>query len=110
MFFATNPQMSKLVRLRKYLLTYLENRTSTTDSVGSKSDHSGNTAIVSHAARPKMDVAFVIDLQNPMHLSQRKKAYEDVKNACAMLSANCHHIQVKRQIYCTYKKNYERWL
>lgn len=86
--------MSKLNRLRKYLLTYLENRTSATDSVGSKSDHSGNTAIVPHTARPKMDVAFAIDLQNPVHLSQRKKAFEDVKNACAMLNANCYHIQV----------------
>lgn len=94
MFRAKGNHMIKLVRLRKYLLTYLENRTSTTDSVGSKSDHSGNTAIVPHAARPKMDVVFVIDLQNSVHLSQRKKAFEDVKNACAMLNANCHHVQV----------------
>ncbi|ODM99863.1 Mitogen-activated protein kinase kinase kinase 15 [Orchesella cincta] len=73
-----------------------KNRTSTTDSVGSKSDNSGNTAIVRESARPKMDVAFVIDLQNPVHLSQRKKAFEDVKNACAMLNANCIHIQFEK--------------
>lgn len=69
-----------------------ENR-SATDSIGSRSDNSGHTAIAI-STRPRMDVAFVIDLQNPSHVQQRKKAWEDVKNACNMLNANIHHVQV----------------
>ncbi len=74
----------------------LENKAST-DSIGSRnSDHSGTTQIVS-PQRPKVDVAFVIDLQNPINIAQRKQACEDVKNACLSLNANFHHVQVLRQ-------------
>ncbi|CAG7835452.1 unnamed protein product [Allacma fusca] len=68
---------------------------SATDSIGSRSDNSGNTAIAI-STRPRMDVAFVIDLQNHTHVQQRKRAWEEVKNACSILNVNCHHVQFEK--------------
>ena len=61
-----------------------------TDSYGSKSDHSGK-----FLHRPKMDVVVVIDLNHHTGLSERKKAYEEVKITCAAINnVAVHHIQV----------------
>lgn len=57
------------------------------ESVGSHSD------MVSQ--RPTMDVVCVIDLQHQLHLGHRKHALEDVRQACTLVHANLHHIQVK---------------
>lgn len=41
-----------------------------------------------------MDVVCVIDLQHQLHLGHRKHALEDVRQACTLVHANLHHIQV----------------
>lgn len=64
---------------------------SSTDSIGTQSDVSGHTTV---SGRPRMDVACVLDLQQPEHLAQRKRALEEVKQACHLVNANMHHIQV----------------
>ncbi|KZC13059.1 Mitogen-activated protein kinase kinase kinase 15, partial [Dufourea novaeangliae] len=66
---------------------------SSTDSVGTHSDISGHTTI---SGRPKMDVACVLDLQQPEHLAQRKRALEEVRQACNLVNANIHHIQFEK--------------
>jgi hypothetical protein len=64
-----------------------------TDSYGSRSDYSGKFPTAS--SRPKMDVVCVIDLHNHVYLNDRKKAFEDVKTACAsMNNVSIQHIQV----------------
>jgi len=64
---------------------------SSTDSIGTQSDTSGYTTV---PGRPRMDVACVLDLQQPEHLAQRKKALDEVRQACNLVNANIHHIQV----------------
>lgn len=64
-----------------------------TDSVGTHSDLSGNTAVIT---RPRMDVVCVIDLQQSEHLCQRKKAFEEIKQACCLVNAKLHHIQFEK--------------
>ncbi|XP_070165357.1 mitogen-activated protein kinase kinase kinase 15 isoform X2 [Polyergus mexicanus] len=66
---------------------------SSTDSVGTQSDISGHTTI---PGRPRMDVACVLDLQQPEHLAQRKKALDEVRQACNLVNANIHHIQFEK--------------
>ncbi|XP_076165507.1 apoptotic signal-regulating kinase 1 isoform X4 [Ptiloglossa arizonensis] len=66
---------------------------SSTDSVGTHSDISGHTTI---PGRPKMDVACVLDLQQPEHLAQRRRALEEVRQACNLVNANMHHIQFEK--------------
>ncbi|XP_031844801.1 apoptotic signal-regulating kinase 1 isoform X2 [Nomia melanderi] len=66
---------------------------SSTDSVGTHSDISAHTAIL---GRPKMDVACVLDLQQPEHLAQRRRALEEVRQACNLVNANIHHIQFEK--------------
>ncbi|XP_066582045.1 mitogen-activated protein kinase kinase kinase 15 isoform X3 [Prorops nasuta] len=66
---------------------------SSTDSVGTHSDVSGNTTV---SGRPRMDVACVLDLQQPEHLSQRKKALEEIRQACNLVNANMYHIQFEK--------------
>lgn len=66
---------------------------STTDSVGTHSDVSSHTTI---CGRPRMDVACVLDLQQPQCLAQRKKALEEVRQACNLVNANMHHIQFEK--------------
>lgn len=91
-----------LLRVYKFLGTYEEcsiaasqsvitEGISSTDSIGTHSDVSGHTTI---PGRPKMDVACVLDLQQPEHLAQRKRALEEVRQACNLVNANMHHIQV----------------
>lgn len=75
---------------------------SVTDSVGSNSDASSHTACPStvHSQhshqRSCMDVVCVIDLGQPENLSQRKRAWEDVKEACALVNANAHLVQFEK--------------
>uniref|UniRef100_A0A182PTE7 Protein kinase domain-containing protein n=1 Tax=Anopheles epiroticus TaxID=199890 RepID=A0A182PTE7_9DIPT len=63
------------------------------------SDISGNTAVpaaaagVSHAARPRMDIAVVIDCEKSANLSHRKAALEEVRQACGLVGANLQQIQ-----------------
>ncbi|XP_012153342.1 apoptotic signal-regulating kinase 1 isoform X3 [Megachile rotundata] len=66
---------------------------SSTDSVGTHSDISGHTTI---SGRPRMDVACVLDLQQPEHLAQRRRALEEVRQACNLVNANMHHIQFEK--------------
>lgn len=67
---------------------------SVTDSVGSHSDVSSNTMQVSNPqGRPHMDVVCVIDICHTDHLSDRKKALEEVKQACLHVGVNVNHIQ-----------------
>ncbi|XP_037907858.1 mitogen-activated protein kinase kinase kinase 15 isoform X5 [Hermetia illucens] len=58
------------------------------------SDMSGNTAI--QAGRPRMDVALVIDIQQPENVTHRKAALEDVKQACALVNGNLQIIQFQK--------------
>lgn len=75
---------------------------SVTDSVGSNSDASSHTACQSsmlsqHSQqRSCMDVVYVIDLQQVENLVQRKKAWEEVKEACALVNANAHYVQFEK--------------
>ncbi|XP_029659588.1 mitogen-activated protein kinase kinase kinase 15 isoform X1 [Formica exsecta] len=66
---------------------------SSTDSVGTQSDISGHTTV---PGRPRMDVACVLDLQQPEHLAQRKKTLDEVRQACNLVNANIHHIQFEK--------------
>lgn len=66
---------------------------SSTDSIGTHSDISGHTTI---SGRPRMDVACVLDLQQPEHLAQRRRALEEVRQACNLVNANIHHIQFEK--------------
>lgn len=45
--------------------------------------------------RPQMDVACVLDLNQPEHLSHRKKALEELQIACNQVNAQLHHITVE---------------
>nr|CAD7399338.1 unnamed protein product [Timema cristinae] len=67
---------------------------SSTDSVGSHSDLSIHTTVT--LPKPRMDVACVIDLHQPEHLSHRKRALEEVKQACALVHANIYPIQFEK--------------
>ena len=73
--------------------------THTTDSVGSnysRSDYSGKGFPTSVSpARPRMDIICVIDFQNHVCLSDRKKAFEEIKNTSSSWEpVTVHHIQV----------------
>ncbi|KAG8238445.1 hypothetical protein J437_LFUL002902 [Ladona fulva] len=65
---------------------------SITDSVGSQSDVSVGCGGVG-STKPRMDVVCVLDVHQPEHLSERKKALEEVKHACTLVNARCHQIQ-----------------
>ena len=69
-----------------------------TESIGSRSDTSGHGHGGGHTTpvcnRLRMDAVCVIDLHRPEVLNQRKKAFEEAKQACALVNANCHHVQV----------------
>src|SRR6185437_8996816 len=69
---------------------------SITDSVGSRSDFSGTTAVPVQPQKPIMDVACVMDLHQPELLSQRKKAMEEIKYVCGLLRANFHLVQFEK--------------
>lgn len=75
-----------------------------TDSMSNLSDMSGNTAI--QAGRPRMDVALVIDIQQPENVTHRKAALEDVKQACALVNGNLQIIQVN---YCFDEREINIW-
>lgn len=60
------------------------------------SDMSGNTAVQTN--KPRMDVACVIDTVHTEHISHRKCAFDELKQACSLINANLHHIQVKHSI------------
>lgn len=56
------------------------------------SDMSGNTAV--QANRPRMDVACVIDTVHTENIAHRKCAFDELKQACSLVNANLHQIQV----------------
>ena len=67
-----------------------------TDSFGSRSDYSGKFSQQLNPSRPRMDVICIIDLQNHLFLSDRKKAFEEIKLACSELkNVAVHHISVR---------------
>lgn len=70
-----------------------DSRERITDSYGSRSEHSGQSVILS-SSRPRMDVVCVIDLNQNDMLNSRKKAFEEIKAACLSVVATCHHVQV----------------
>lgn len=63
-----------------------------TDSMSNLSDMSGNTAIQTH--RPRMDVVCLIDTVQAEHLTDRKCAFDELRQACSLVNANFHPIQV----------------
>lgn len=63
-----------------------------TDSMSNLSDMSGNTAV--QASKPRMDVACVIDTVHTEHIAHRKCALDELKQACSLVNANLHQIQV----------------
>lgn len=71
-------------------------------SVGSRSDTSCHLGLSGNPllGKMKMDAVCVIDLHQTEYLSHRKKAFEEVKQACAAVSANCNHVQVSCFLYC----------
>ena len=78
----------------------------TTDSVGSipRSDYSGKFQIPS---RPRMDVICVIDFQNPKCLSDRKKAFEEIKlTSSSWEPVTIHQIQVSLFFKIFYVSNF----
>lgn len=72
---------------------------SVTDSVGSHSDLSVHTVQAGSAGgimtRPHMDVVCVIDICQSGNLNHRKRALEEVKQACLQIAARLNHIQVR---------------
>ena len=64
-----------------------------TDSIGTHSDLSGNTTILT---KPRMEIACVLDLQQTENLAQRKKAFEEVKQACNLVNGKLNHIQFEK--------------
>ena len=64
-----------------------------TESLGSRSDHSGQSVVLA-GSRTRMDVVCVLDINQNERLQHRKRAFEEVKNACHTSNANCIHIQV----------------
>ncbi|XP_058791363.1 mitogen-activated protein kinase kinase kinase 15 isoform X2 [Phymastichus coffea] len=65
-----------------------------TDSIGTHSDLSGNTTILTRP--PRMDIVCILDLQQLEHSLQRKKAFEEIKQACNLVNARLHHIQFEK--------------
>lgn len=76
---------------------FLDNR-SVVESIGSQSE--GVSTVASN--RFRMDVVCVIDLHQPEHLQHRKRALEEIKQACTLVNANLHHVQV-----CTESRSYK---
>lgn len=68
-----------------------------TDSMSNLSDMSGNTAIQTH--RPRMDVVCVIDTIQAENLADRKCAFDELKQACSLVNANLHPIQVNGRCF-----------
>jgi hypothetical protein len=81
-----------------------------TDSLGSRSDNSGRTAVWSQAAsKPKMEVVCVIDHHHPTRLADRRRAYDEVKYACTVMgSVNVQHIQVRNNVLTSVKSSNRR--
>lgn len=70
---------------------------SVTDSVSSHSDASGHTTVTPHQVqRPRMDVVCVIDVHQPEHLAHRKRALDEVRQACVLVNANMNHSQFEK--------------
>ncbi|KAK4881515.1 hypothetical protein RN001_004834 [Aquatica leii] len=73
---------------------------SMTDSVGSHSDLSGTvqggSSNSSLSIRSHMDVVCVLDICQSSNIAQRKKAFEDVRQACLHVGANVNHIQFEK--------------
>lgn len=79
---------------------------SVTDSVGSHSDLSVHTIQAgsttgSGMTRPHMDVVCVLDICQSGNLNHRKKALEEVKQACMQIGAKLNHIQVRGDLLHT---------
>lgn len=66
-----------------------------TDSMSNLSDMSGNTAVQTN--KPRMDVACVIDTVHTENIAHRKCAFDELRQACSLINANLHHIQVSRK-------------
>ncbi|CAH1173520.1 unnamed protein product [Phaedon cochleariae] len=82
------------------VLPILETETecrSTTDSIGSNSDLSVTTVQSgSTMTKSQMDVVCVIDVCQSENLAQRKKALEEVRQACLLIGANLNHVQLDK--------------
>ncbi|XP_063226712.1 mitogen-activated protein kinase kinase kinase 15 isoform X2 [Bacillus rossius redtenbacheri] len=65
--------------------------------MGSHSDLSVHTTVTSQQPqRPRMDVACVMDLHQPEGLAHRRRALDEVRQACSLVGANLHHIQYQK--------------
>ncbi|KAF5298256.1 hypothetical protein FQR65_LT09767 [Abscondita terminalis] len=73
---------------------------SMTDSIGSHSDLSGTvqggSSNSSLSIRAHMDVVCVLDICHSTNVAQRKKAFEEVRQACLHVGANANHIQFEK--------------
>uniref|UniRef100_A0A1B6D1S4 mitogen-activated protein kinase kinase kinase n=2 Tax=Clastoptera arizonana TaxID=38151 RepID=A0A1B6D1S4_9HEMI len=49
-----------------------------------------------NSQRVKMDVVCIIDIHLQDHLNHRKRALEEIKQACALVNANLHQIQFEK--------------
>lgn len=68
---------------------------SVTDSVGSYSDISTHTMQSSSTmTKSRMEVVCIIDVCQNENLLHRKKALDEVRNACNLIGANLIHTQV----------------
>ncbi|XP_008558932.1 mitogen-activated protein kinase kinase kinase 15 isoform X3 [Microplitis demolitor] len=66
---------------------------SSTDSIGTYSDVSGNTTI---STKPKIQVVCVIDLSQPENLNHRKRALEEIKQACSLVNTSFKPVQFEK--------------
>lgn len=82
-----------------FSVKYLElNGVRQADGMSNFSDMSGNTAIQTN--RPRLDVACVIDIVQTEHVTHRKCALDELKQACSMTNANLNQIQVNAVNSC----------
>ncbi|XP_039277638.1 mitogen-activated protein kinase kinase kinase 15 isoform X1 [Nilaparvata lugens] len=67
------------------------------DLIESKSVAGSESAISQDGcARSRMDIVCVIDLHVQQNLASRKRALEEVKQACSLVNANCHYVQFEK--------------
>ncbi|XP_044005267.1 mitogen-activated protein kinase kinase kinase 15 isoform X2 [Aphidius gifuensis] len=66
---------------------------SSTDSIGTHSDVSCNTTI---PVKQKIQVVCIIDLQQNENQYQRKRALEDIKQACLLINATLNYVQFEK--------------
>nr|XP_045590226.1 mitogen-activated protein kinase kinase kinase 15-like isoform X3 [Procambarus clarkii] len=88
-------QQQMLEQGARYLWMSVSHVCTMTDSLGSKSDHSGQSVLLA-GIRARMDVVCVLDLSHTERQHHRRKAWDEVKASCLSVNANCYHIQFEK--------------